>query len=177
MLQFRSFRSSSFRSFGSFRCFFRSFCGLCRSFHRLLRSFRNFLHRLCSLGSNGLSFRFRFTRREIEGDYRTLRTNFFAFTARLTFVRVDVCQIVLQRNCLERTYLYTLATADAGYSTGITGYSTLILVYALHINAAGFLALRTDFDNISRTSLGTCAASSTLGFRPPREVRFRDSCG
>ena len=74
-----------------------------------------------------------------------LRTNFFAFTARLTFVRVDVCQIVLQRNCLERTYFHTLATADTGYGTGLTGYSTLILVYALHINAAGFLCLADGF--------------------------------
>ena len=61
-----------------------------------------------------------------------LRTFRFALTARLTLGRVDVCQVVFERDCFERTNLHTLATTDTARLTCLVGNGTLVLVDTHH---------------------------------------------
>ena len=101
----------------------------------------------------------------------TLRTFRFALAARLTLGRVDVCQVVFERDCFERTNLHTLATTDTARLTCLVGNGTLVLVDTHYHHTTVVLTLRTDFDDAARTSLGTSATSGTLFF-----VHFRQAC-
>ena len=56
------------------------------------------------------------------------RTLGHALLAELALSEVDVCDIVLHGDCLERTYLRALSASYAGSLAGLAGYSALILV-------------------------------------------------
>ena len=101
----------------------------------------------------------------------TLRTFRFTLAARLTLGRVDVCQVVFERDSFERTNLHTLATTDTAGLTCLVSNGTLVLVDTHHYHTTVVLTLRTDFDDATRTSLGTSATCGTLFF-----VHFRKSC-
>ena len=60
----------------------------------------------------------------------TCRTLGNAFLTKLALCIVDVSEVVLNCDCLERTNLCTLAAAYAGSLAGLARSGTLVLVHA-----------------------------------------------
>ena len=85
-----------------------------------------------------------------------------AFLAELALCVVDVRDIVLNSDRLERTNLGTLAATDAGSLAGLTCHSTLVLVYARDIDAHVSATLVAKLDDRLRASLYAGATCSTL---------------
>jgi hypothetical protein len=102
----------------------------------------------------------------------TCRTLCHTFLAKLALCKVDVSEIVLHSDGLERTDLGTLTAANAGSFAGLASHSTLVLVHAgyeySHISAS----LVTELDDSLRTSFHTSAAGSTFFF-----IHYRESGG
>ena len=65
-----------------------------------------------------------------------LRALIHALSAQTALLKVDVCQVVLKRDCLKRAGLDALSATDATNLTGLLGYRTLILVNATYIDTA-----------------------------------------
>ena len=63
----------------------------------------------------------------MDGTGRTLSNTFLT---KLALCIVDVSEVVLNCNRIERTYLRTLATADACSLAGLACSSALVLVHA-----------------------------------------------
>ena len=85
-----------------------------------------------------------------------------ALLAELALSVVDVGNVVLNSDSLERTNLSTLAATDAGSLASLTCHSTLILVHARNINSHISATLVAKLDDRLRTSLDASAAGSTL---------------
>lgn len=102
--------------------------------------------------------------REIDRGDGPLRTFQFAFAARLALGRVDVGEVVLERDGFERTYLHAFSAPDACRRAGFPGKGSFVFVDALHVYTAVVLALRADFDDVPRTSLGTGSTRRTFRF-------------
>ena len=90
------------------------------------------------------------------------RTFANAFATHLALVEIDVCEIVLNRNGLERTSLSTFSTAYAGCLAGFLGHCALVLVDTTYIDPPVFRTFVAKLYDALRTSLGTSAASSTF---------------
>ena len=95
----------------------------------------------------------------MDGACRTLGNTLLA---KLALGVVDVGNIVLHCDSLERTYLRTLAAADAGSLAGLARSRTLVLVYAGYVHTHIPAALVAKLDDSLRTSLHAGSAGSTL---------------
>ena len=87
-----------------------------------------------------------------------------ALLAKLTLSVVNVGNVVLDSDGLERTNLCTLAATDAGSLASLTCNSTFVLVYARNINAHVSATLVAKLDDRLRTCLYAGAASRTFFF-------------
>ena len=131
-------------------------------------------HGIYSNGSlTSRHFYFRFTWREIDSLDSPFRTFRFAFTARLTLSRINVCQIIFQRNGFERTHFHTLSTTNTTSLASFVGNSSLILVHTHHHYAAVVLSFRTNFNDLTRTSFAASPTSCTFFFVHFRKTGFR----
>ena len=101
-----------------------------------------------------------------------LRAFIHALAAQTALLKVNVCQIVLKGNGLERAGLDTLAATYAGYITSLLGNGTLILVYAAYVNPAVQFVFVTEFDDMARAGLCACTAGSTLVLINHRKTRL-----
>ena len=63
----------------------------------------------------------------MDGSGRTLG---YAFLAKLALCKVNVSEIVLHCDSLERADLGTFAAPDAGSLAGLAGHSALVLVHS-----------------------------------------------
>ena len=95
----------------------------------------------------------------MDGSGRTLG---YAFLAKLALCKVNVSEIVLHCDSLERADLGTFAATDAGSLAGLACCSSLVLVHAgyeyPHISAS----LVTELDDSLRTSLHAGTTGSTF---------------
>ena len=91
-----------------------------------------------------------------------LRAFVDALAAQTALLKVDVCQVVLKGDSLERTGLDALAATYAGYVASLLGYGTLVLVDAAYINPAVQLVLVAEFDDAARAGLYAGSAGSAL---------------
>ena len=71
-----------------------------------------------------------FDYREIHSVDSACRALSHTFLAELTLCEVDVCEIVLDSDCLERTNLCTLAAADTCSLACLARSGTRVLVHA-----------------------------------------------
>ena len=92
----------------------------------------------------------------------TCRALSHTLLAELAFSEVDVREIVLHRDGLERTYLGALSAAYAGSLAGLAGSSTLVLVHAADEHTHIPAALVAKFDDVLRAGLHTSPACSTF---------------
>ena len=60
----------------------------------------------------------------------------YAFAAKLTFVVIDVCQIIGDGNRIIGTLLLALAAADAGHVAGFFCHTSLVFVDTAYVDAA-----------------------------------------
>ena len=65
-----------------------------------------------------------------------LRALVHALAAQTALLKVNVCQVVLKGDGLERAGLYALAATYAGNVTGLLGNGALVLVDAAYIYPA-----------------------------------------
>ena len=119
----------------------------------------------------------RFARREINSNNRSLRTFHLALAARLALGRIDVRQVVLQRNGLKRTNLDTFSATDTSRRTSLSGYSPFVFVDTTDIHPPAVLPLRPKLDDARGQALTQAPqavhfASSTFG-----QARFQRSSG
>ena len=61
---------------------------------------------------------------------RSGRTFRNTLLAKLALCKVDICEIILYSDRLERTDLRALAASDAGSLAGLAGSGSLVLVHA-----------------------------------------------
>ena len=95
---------------------------------------------------------------------RVCRAYAHALPAKFTLAEVDVSQVVVQGNCLERTFFDAFSTTDAGNRTSFAGDVSLVFVHATHENPAIFGTLVSQFDNVSRASFDASTAGNTIFF-------------
>jgi len=101
-----------------------------------------------------------------------LRTFIYALAAQTALLKVNVCQVVLKGDCLERAGLDALAATYATYLTSLLGYRTLVLVDAAYIDPAVQFVLVTEFDDLTRAGLSAGTASGALVLINHRKSRL-----
>ena len=85
-----------------------------------------------------------------------------ALTAQTALVVVDVCQVVLDDDCIELTYLLALATTDTSIGTCLACYSALVFVDAHHYHATVLRTFLAQLDDVAWTCANALAAASTF---------------
>ena len=100
-----------------------------------------------------------------------LRALVHALAAQTALLKVNVCQVVLKGDSLERAGLDALAATYAGGVASLLGNGTLILVDATYIDPAVQFVLVAEFNNLTRAGLGAGAAGGTLVL-----VNYRKTC-
>ena len=91
-----------------------------------------------------------------------LRALVYTLAAQTALLKVNVSQVVLKGDGLERAGLDALAATYAGYVTSLLGNGTLILVDATYINPAVQFVLVAQFDDIARAGLDAGTAGGAL---------------
>ena len=100
------------------------------------------------------------------------RAGFNALTALLALCEVDVSEVAAHLDSLERAGLEALLTADATHIAVLHCDGTFLGVVARHIHTAVVLALGTNLDDTTRTSLGTSATAHAFVFVNFRKTSF-----
>src|SRR5574344_1482816 len=98
-----------------------------------------------------LTWSHNFLRREINFQYSILRTYIHTLSAQTTLLKINICQIVFERNSLELTYLHALSATDTSHGTCIFRYWSFIFIHAADIYPAVHLVLITQFNDRTRT--------------------------
>ena len=78
----------------------------------------------------------------------SFRASFFTLSAQLALFRVDIGQIVVESDGLERTGLHALTATDTGSLANFVSHSALVAVYAHHDHSAVFRSFRSVCLNI-----------------------------
>ena len=102
-----------------------------------------------------------------------LRALIHALAAQTALLKVDVCQVVLKRDCLKRAGLDALSATDATNLASLLGYRTLILVNATYIDTAVQLVLVTQFYDHARAGLDAGTACGTFVLIHNRQTGLR----
>src|SRR5574344_700705 len=103
-----------------------------------------------------------FARWKVQLVYCMRWANSYAFATHLTFVKVDVCNVVFNCYCIKGTLFGTFATSNASSSTSLTSNTSFVLVYTRDPNATVLWTLVAQLNDVFRTSFYTSATSHTL---------------
>ena len=117
-------------------------------------------------------FRGLFLGREADGEDGAGRTFIDTLAACFALVVVDVGEVVLHGDGLERTHLGALATTYTSGRAVFLCHSTLLLIVTGHIDTAVVLALVADFKHAARTSVGARLATHAEILDDLRKMRF-----
>ena len=93
---------------------------------------------------------------------RSCWTRILALAAEAALVVVDVCQVVLNGDCIELAYFLAFAATDTSVGTCLAGYSAFVLVNAHHYHATALRTFLTQFDDVSWTCAYALAAAGTF---------------
>lgn len=85
-----------------------------------------------------------------------------ALATQLTLVEIDISEVVVECNGLERTGFGALAATDAGSRTVFASDGTLVATHAGHEYATVFGTFVAEFEECFRALTDACAASSTF---------------
>ena len=93
---------------------------------------------------------------------RTCRARIFALATQAALVVVDVCQVVLNGDCIKLAYLLALAATDTSVGTCLACYSALVFVDAHHDDAAALRTFLAQLDDVAWTCANALTTASTL---------------
>ena len=85
-----------------------------------------------------------------------------ALAAETALVVVDVCQVVLNGDCIELTHFLALATTDTSIGTCLAGYSALVFVDAHHYHATALRTFLAQLNDVAWTCANALAAAGTF---------------
>ena len=94
----------------------------------------------------------------------SFRASFLTLSAQLALFRVDIGQIVVESDGLERTGLHALTATDTGSLANFVSHNALVAIHAHHDHSAVFRSFRPELDDSSRTGLDTGTTSRTAFF-------------
>ena len=100
------------------------------------------------------------------------RADLNALTELLALREVDVGEVAAHLDSLERAGLEALLAADTAYTAVLHRDSAFLNVVARHIHTTVVLALGTNLDDTTRTSLGTSATAHAFVFVNFRKTSF-----
>ena len=86
----------------------------------------------------------------------------FALTAQTALVVVDVCQVVLDGDCIKLAHFLAFAATDTSVGTCLAGYSAFVFVYAHHYHATALRTFLAQLDDVAWTCANALAAAGTL---------------
>ena len=102
-----------------------------------------------------------------------LRALVHALAAKTALLKVNVCQVVLKGDSLERAGLDALTATYAGGVASLLGNGTLVLVNATYIDPAVQFVLVAEFYDMARASLGAGTAGCALVLVNHRKTGLR----
>ena len=86
----------------------------------------------------------------------------FALTAQAALIVVDVCQVVLDDDCIKLAHFLTLAATDTSIRTCLAGYSAFVFVHAHHYHATALRTFLAQLNDVAWTCANALAAASTF---------------
>ena len=93
---------------------------------------------------------------------RSCWTRILTLAAEAALVVVDVCQVVLDDDCIELAYLLAFATTDTSVGTCLACHSALVFVDAHHYHATALRTFLAQLDDVAWTCANAFAAAGTF---------------
>ena len=93
---------------------------------------------------------------------RSCWTRILALAAQTALVVVDVCQVVLNGDCIKLANFLALATTDTSVGTCLACYSALVFVDAHHYHATALRTFLAQLDDVAWTCANALAAAGTF---------------